>query len=136
MQEENNKKENLKVGTEKSVRKIFPKKNKRGEIIEGLVVDGKIWWDSNPNKQKTHKRREYKNKTLLTLKEAEHFLEVSGAGDWMRCFVHGLKGFPKLKYEWDRKNKLTTKFQRSDLVEYRKMLQQREFYTKRNPPKK
>ena len=116
------------------IRKIFPKKNKKGVVIEGLVVDSKIYWDSNPDKSKTYKRKEYKGKEFLTPKEAEIFLEISG--DWLRYFTHGLKGFPKLPYDWDKKNKATVRFKREDLVEYRKMLKKKKFATQQRPLKK
>ena len=116
------------------IRKIFPKKNKKGVEIEGLVVDSKIFWGGNPDKSKTYKRKEYKGKKFLTPKEAEIFLEITG--DWLPLFMQGKKGFPKLPYTWDEKNVATIKFAREDLVKYRGVLQERKSYTKTRPQRK
>ena len=134
MQEKNNKKENEKMSTKKNVRKIFPKENKKGEIIEGLVVGSKVFWSGNPDKEKTYKRKEYRNKKFLTLKEAEIFLEVSGT--WIGTFTNGEKGFPKLEFVWDGKNPTTLKFNRGVLVKYRNMLERKMMPTKTKPQKK
>ena len=116
------------------IRKIFPKKNQKGVEIEGLVVDSKIFWAGNPDKSKTYKRKEYKNKEFLTPKEAEIFLEISG--DFLSYFMQGEKEFPKLPYTWDKKCVSTVKFARVDLVKYWDMLQKRKLNTKARPQKK
>jgi hypothetical protein len=88
-----------------------------------LLVDLSVWWEANPDKSKKYGNKEFKGKKELTPKEAMIFLGVTE--NWLGYFVHGEKGFPKLPYTWDNKNKATVKFARKDLVEYRAMLRSR-----------
>jgi hypothetical protein len=99
-----------------------------------LIVDSAIWWEANPDKSKKYGKKEFKGKKLLTPKEAEMFLEVSG--NWLSYFVQGKKGFPKLPYEVKGKNASTIKFARTELVKYREILRSRKFSTKARPTKK
>jgi len=88
-----------------------------------LIADSAIWWEANPDKSKKYPNKEFKGKKELSPKEALIFLGVTE--NWLSYFVHGEKGFPKLPYTWDKKNKATVKFARKDLVEYRAMLRSR-----------
>ena len=99
-----------------------------------LIADSAIWWDANPDKGKTYRRKEFKGKKFLTPKEAEIFLEISGT--WLAYFMRGEKGFPPLPYVWDGKNVATVKFSRENLIKYRNMLQGRKFSTKTRAQKK
>lgn len=102
---------------------------------ESINIDGAVWWESNADKSKRFSAKQFKNKKFLTLKQAEVFLGLDG-GDWMNYFMHGLRGFPKLPFDWDQKNPRTLKFARSDLVEYRRILLERKFSTKTKSIKK
>jgi hypothetical protein len=104
------------------------RKNKKRGAREGVVVDSKIYWESNPDKAKTYKRKEYRGKKFLTPKQAEIFLEISG--EWLAYFMQGKKGFPKLPYTWDKKNVATIKFARQDLEKYRDVLRRQKLPTK------
>jgi hypothetical protein len=98
------------------------------------IVDAAVWWEANPDKSKKFGRKEFKGKKVLTFKEAEIFLEVSGP--WLGHFTRGEKGFPVLPFSWDGSNPATMKFAREDLVRYRSVLQEREFNIKTRPQRK
>ena len=125
--------------------KMARNKNKKGSLAkdiispEGLpedylVVGSAIWWEANSDKSKKYGRKKFQGKEVLTPKEAEIFLEISG--NWLACFMRGEKDFPALPYSWDGSNVATVKFAREDLVKYRKILQGRKFYTKARPQRK
>ena len=109
---------------------IVPKKKP-----ETFVADGSaIWWEANPDKSKKYGKKEFKKKEWLTPKEALIFLGVTD--EWLGYFVHGEKGFPKLPFTWDHKNKATAKFAREDLVKYREILPSKKLPTKARQIKK
>jgi len=121
-------KRNHKPKTKKNV--VDPQKRPE----EFIKTDGAIYWEANADKSKRYGPKEFQNKEFLTLKEAEIFLQVDS--DWMSYFMHGLKGFPKLPFEWDKKNPRTLKFARADLVKYRESLPKRKSSTKTRAIKK
>jgi len=119
----------------KSYRKHNSKKNvvdPKKRPKESIKIDGSIYWEANADKSKRYGGKKFKNKKFLTLKEAETFLHLDG-GNWMNYFMQGLKGFPKLSFDWDGKNPRTLKFARSDLVTYIGILQGLKFSTKTKP---
>lgn len=120
-------------------------KNKKGQLAKDilsperpaedyLVVGSAVFWEANPDKSKKFGNKEFKKKKFLTPKEALIFLGVTE--EWLGYFAQGKKGFPKLPYTWDGKNKATAKFARKDLVEYRQMLRPRKLSTKARPQQK
>jgi len=106
-----------------------------GEKLEDFIIaNSAVWYGANPDKSKKFGRKEFKGKKVLTFKEAEIFLEVSGP--WLGHFMRGEKDFPVLPFSWDRSNPATIKFAREDLVRYRSVLQEREFNVKTRPQRK
>jgi len=98
------------------------------------IAGSAVWYEANPDKSKKFGRKEFKGKKVLTFKEAEIFLEVSGP--WLGHFMRGEKDFPALPFSWDESNPATIKFAREDLVRYRSVLQEREFNVKTRPQRK
>ena len=89
-----------------------------GEKLEDFTIaNSAVWYEANPDKSKKYGKKEFKKKEFLTPKEALIFLGVTEV--WLRYFVQGEKGFPKLPYTWEDNNKATARFARKDLVEYR-----------------
>ena len=106
-----------------------------GEKLEDFTIaNSAVWYEANPDKSKKFGRKEFKGKKVLTFKEAEIFLEVSGP--WLGHFMRGENSFPVLPFSWDESNPATIKFAREDLVRYRSVLQERGFNIKTRPQRK
>ena len=124
------------MASNKKKKKFLPKdvllsEEKRKEF---RIADSAVWYEANPDKSKKFGRKEFKGKKVLTFKEAEIFLEVSGP--WLGHFMRGEKDFPVLPFSWDESNPATIKFAREDLVKYRSVLQERQFNIKTRPQRK